>query len=79
MLYVRGFAYMFPDKEKIAKFFCFQSQKRITATDIAEQRKKNETFPAFMGHFHPKKSDDYICVEMSCAYTPGFSSKFIWL
>ena len=40
-------------KERIAKFF----QRRITSIDSAQQSNKDEVFPTFLGHFHPKKSD----------------------
>ena len=36
---------------------CFHSQKQIKPIDSAQQNNKNETFPTFVGHFHPEKSD----------------------
>ena len=42
--------------EKIARFFCFHFQKRITAIDSAQQSKKNEIIPKFGGLVHPKKN-----------------------
>ena len=53
-----------PHKEKIANFFCSQSQKQITQIDGAQQSNKNKLFSNFVGHFHSEKSDFCTCVEL---------------
>ena len=60
MLHVRGF----PDKERIAEFFCSHSQKQITQIDGAQQSNKNKSFSNFVGHFYSEKSDFCTCVEL---------------
>ena len=79
-LYVKGLVCRFPHKEKNYQIFlCLNSLKRIKPVDSAQQSKKNETFPTFVGHFNPGKSDFRICVELFCVCALGFSLKLIWL
>ena len=44
-------------KEKIAKFYCSHSHKRITPVYSIQKSEKNEKFMTFVGHFLPEKSD----------------------
>ena len=56
-LCVRGFAYMFPHKGKIAKFYCFRSQKRTAPMDSTQKARRLRNLRLLMRIFHPKKSD----------------------
>ena len=51
----RGFAYMFPQKQKSHQILQFSFPNRISPTDIAQLSKNNEAFPTFVGH--PEKPD----------------------
>ena len=54
-MHVRDFAYIFLVKEKTPNSSV--STPKHESIDNTRQSKKNQTFPMFVGRFHPEKSD----------------------
>ena len=67
-LRVRGFACMFPHKEKFEKFFCFHSQKRITPMDSAQKARRMRHLRLLWDISIPRnQTQKFIKFELNCS------------